>query len=87
MVKVEIIEEKDDKLKIEVYDNTTLINLINENLWQQKSVDLAAVTIDHPYLSRPVLTIRSKKARKALADATDKIVEDVKELRKKTSKL
>jgi DNA-directed RNA polymerase subunit L len=86
MVKIEILEETDDKLKIKVHDNTTLVNLINENLWLQK-IELAAVTVDHPYLSQPVLTIRSKKAKKALLDATEKIVDDVKELKKKTAKL
>jgi DNA-directed RNA polymerase subunit L len=85
-MKIEVLEETDDKLKLRFHDNTTVVNLVNENLWQQK-VDLAAVTLDHPYLSKPVLTIRSKKARKALLDATEKIIDDVKDLRKKTAKL
>ena len=87
MVKIEILEETDDKLKLKIEDNTTVLNLVNENLWEQKGVDMAAVTLEHPYLSKPVITIKSKKAKKALADATDKIVEDMKELRRKASKL
>ncbi len=85
-MQIDVLEETDDKLKIRVHDNITLVNLVNENLWQQK-IELAAVTVDHPYLSKPVLTIKSKKARKALLDATEKIIDDVKDLRKKTSKL
>lgn len=87
MVKIEVLEETDDKLKLKVDDNMTILNLVNENLWEQKGVDMAAVTMEHPYLSKPVITIKSKKAKKALADATDKIVEDVKELRRKAAKL
>jgi DNA-directed RNA polymerase subunit L len=83
MVEIEILEEEGDKLKLKVNDNTTVLNLINENLWKQKSVDLAAVTIDHPYLAKPVITIKSKKGKKAVIEAAEKIAEDAAALRKK----
>ena len=87
MVKIEVLEETDDKLKLKVDDNMTVLSLVNENLWQQKGVDMAAVTVEHPYLSKPVLTVKSKKAKKAVIEATEKIVDDMKELRRKASKL
>ncbi len=82
-MKIEVLEDEKEKLKLEIHDNTTLINLINENLWRQKGVDTAAYKVDHPYLSKPVLLIKSKNPKKALLEATEQIVEDVKELRKK----
>ena len=79
---VKILEENDDLLKVEV-DNLTLVNLLNEKIWKQRGVDFAAYKIDHPYLSKPVITVRSKNPKKTLIDAADKIVEDVETLRKK----
>ena len=83
-MKIEVLEDEKDTLKIEIHDNQTLVNLINENLWQQK-VDMAAYKIDHPYLSKPVLIVKSKNPKKALLDATEQVIEDVKELKKKLS--
>lgn len=80
--KVEVLEENDDTLKIEIHDNLTLINLLNENLWKRRGLDYAAYAQDHPYISRPVLVVKSKNPKKALLEAADRIVEDVKDLRK-----
>ena len=82
-MEIEVLENTADKLKIKVHDNTTVLNLINENVWQQKGVDLSAVTVEHPYLSKPVITVKSKKAKKALLDAIAQVDTDVKDLRKK----
>lgn len=82
-MKVEVLEDEKEKLKIEIHDNTTLVSLVNENLWQQKGIESAAFKVDHPYLSKPVLLIKSKNSKKALLDAIEQVVEDVKELRKK----
>ena len=82
LMKIEVLEDDKETLKLEIHDNQTLVNLINENLWQQK-VELAAYRIDHPYLSKPVLIVKSKNPKRALLDATAQIVEDVKELKKK----
>ena len=72
-----------ETLKIEIHDNTTLVNLINENIWQQKGVDMAAYKVDHPYLSKPVLVVKSRNPKKTLLDATEQAIEDIKDLRKK----
>lgn len=81
-MKIEVLEDEKETLKIEIHDNQTLVNLINENLWQQK-VDMAAYKIDHPYLSKPILIVKAKNPKKALLDATEQVIEDVKDLRKK----
>ena len=82
-MEIEVLENSADKLKLRVHDNTTILNLVNENVWSQTGVDFSAVTMEHPYLSYPVITIKSKKAKKALTDAIDQITTDTKDLRKK----
>ena len=81
-MKIEVLEDEKETLKLEVHDNTTLVSVINENLWKQK-VDVAAFKVDHPYLSKPILLVKSKNPKKALLDATAQIIDDVKDLRKK----
>lgn len=80
-MEVQVLEEKDDLLKVEL-DNLTLVNLLNEKIWKQRGT-VSAYNIDHPYLSSPVITVRSKNPKKTLIDAADKITEDVDTLRKK----
>ncbi|MFA4819848.1 MAG: RpoL/Rpb11 RNA polymerase subunit family protein [Candidatus Aenigmatarchaeota archaeon] len=82
-MKIEVLENEKDTLKIEIHANTTLVSLINENLWQQKGIDMAAFKTDHPYLSKPILIVKSKNPKKALLDATEQVIDDVKDLRKK----
>ncbi|MEK6888446.1 MAG: RpoL/Rpb11 RNA polymerase subunit family protein [Candidatus Aenigmatarchaeota archaeon] len=82
-MKIEVLENEKETLKIEVHDNTTLLSVINENLWQQKGIDMAAFKVDHPYLSKPILIVKSKNPKKALLDATEQVIDDVKDLRKK----
>lgn len=81
-MKIEILEENDGKLKMKI-DDLTLVNLLNDNIWKQKSVEMAAYNVEHPYLAQPVLVVKSKNPKKTLLDAAEKILEDVKELKKK----
>ena len=81
-MKVEILQDDKETLKVEIHDKSTLVSAVNENLWLQK-VDMAAYRIEHPYLSKPVLIVKSKNPKKALIDATEQVVADVKDLRKK----
>ncbi|MBI3190809.1 hypothetical protein HYZ41_03835 [archaeon] len=61
--------------------NLTLINLLNENIWNQK-VDASAYKKEHPFLSKPTILVRAKNPKKAVLDATDQIMEDLKTFRK-----
>ncbi len=79
-MKIEVIENEKDKIKIEMPD-ITLVNLLNENIWKEK-VDFSAYNIDHPYLSKPVLVVKSKNPKKSVVDAAEKIIEDVKAAKK-----
>ncbi len=77
---IKILENENDRLKIEV-DDLTLVNLLNEAVWNEK-IDYAAYTVDHPYLSKPVLFVKSKDPKKTLLDAAATILKDITALRK-----
>ena len=81
-MELRILEESEDMLKVEIGD-VTLINLLNEKIWKQRGIEFSAYNIEHPYLSKPVITVRSKNPKKTLVDAADRIIDDVDALRKK----
>lgn len=80
-MKIDVIENEDNKLKIDVHTNLTFVNLLNECIWQQK-VDVSAYKMDHPYLSNPTILVKAKNPKKAVLDATTQIIEDIKEFKK-----
>ncbi len=80
-MKIDVIENEDEKLKMQVHTNLTLVNLLNDKIWKQR-VDMSAYRCDDPYLSKLELLVRGKNPKKAVLDAAEEIIEDVKELRK-----
>lgn len=80
-MEIELIEDENGKMKIRIPD-LTMVNLINENIWQQKGVEVAAYATEHPYLSQPVLLVKSKNPKKSILDACQQIVDDVSSLKK-----
>ncbi len=82
-MKIKVLESN-DQVKLEV-DDLTFIHLVNERIWNQK-IDYAAYARDHPYLSKPVLVVKSKDPKKALVDASQQIIDEVTDLRKKFNK-
>jgi DNA-directed RNA polymerase subunit L len=81
-MKIEVLENEGNKLKIKMHDNMTFINLLNENVWQQK-IDVAAYTREHIYLTQPTMFVKSKDPKKHLLDAAEQIITDVETLRKR----
>jgi DNA-directed RNA polymerase subunit L len=81
-MKIEVLENEKDKVKLEIHDNLTLVNLLNENVWKQKGVDVSAYSTQHPYLSKPVLLVKAKDPKKVILDAAEQIIEDATELKK-----
>jgi len=81
-MKIEVIENEKDKVKIEIHDNLTLVNLLNENVWKQKGVDVSTYSKQHPYLSKPVLLVKSKNPKKTILDAAEQVIADVTEIKK-----
>ncbi len=82
---MKVLKEDGGTLIIEVED-LTLANLINENLWKQK-IDYAACNVAHPYLAKPVITVKAKNPAKAIKEAAEQALSDVQELKKKFAKI
>ena len=80
-MKIEVLENDDEKLKIKL-DSLTFVNLLNENIWQQKGIDVSAYSTEHPYLSQPNLLVKAKNPKKAVLDAAQQIIDDAKDLKK-----
>ncbi|MFH1420354.1 MAG: RpoL/Rpb11 RNA polymerase subunit family protein [Candidatus Aenigmatarchaeota archaeon] len=87
MVEVKVIESKSDKLKVEILgdNNLTLVNLLNENLWQQKGV-VAACVKKHPYIAQPEIMVRASSPDAKLKKAAEQIIKDVEDLEKQLKK-
>ncbi len=81
-MKIEVLENEKNKVKLEIHDNLTLVNLLNENIWKQKGVDISTYSMQHPYMSKPVLLVKAKDPKKVILDATEQIIEDATELKK-----
>ena len=79
-MKLNVIEQSKEKLKLEV-PNITFVNLLNDKIWGA-GADYTAYNIDHPYLSKPVLVVKSKNPKRTLLSAAENIIADIKELRK-----
>ena len=83
-MEVNLLKEDGDKIELEIND-LTFINLLNENLWKKK-INYSAYNKEHPYLTKPVLLVSAKDAKKALIEASEQIAEDMDSLRKKFQK-
>ena len=83
-MQVRILESKDDMIKIELND-LTFVNLLNDYIWK-KRVQYAGYAVDHPYLSKPVLTVKGKSPKTLAINAAKAITEDVSVLKKNVQK-
>lgn len=73
---ITIIEEKKNKFVFELPgEDHTFCNLLREELWNDKDVDVSAYKVDHPLLGTPKVHVETKKgdAKKAVMDAADRV--------------
>lgn len=83
-MEIKLLEQTDDKAKVEV-DSLTLVNLLNDALWKEK-IEWAAWAREHPYLSKPVISVKAKDPKKALVAAAEAIQSDAEAIKKAFSK-
>ncbi len=76
------------KLKFEELDQG-LLNLIREELWQDKATDMAGFQVTHPQVGHAVFTLKTKgKAPKTVWNAAvDRVSKQTDELSKELKKL
>lgn len=72
-----LVEEKDEiSVLLEDYD-LGYVNLVVEKLLQDKDVGFAAVDYLHPTQRIPVLKVKAKNPKKAVADALEEVKKEV----------
>ncbi|OYT56530.1 MAG: hypothetical protein B6U68_03130 [Candidatus Aenigmarchaeota archaeon ex4484_14] len=76
-MKMNVIERKKGKLKLEVDSELAFLNLLNEYLWKQPDIKVAAFTRKHPYVATPELLVKSPNPKKSLLTAVKKIKVDL----------
>ena len=84
-MELKVIERSKSLLKLEVKgEDHTLLNAIRKELWADKDLNLAGYNVQHPLVSSPVLIIetKGKDAKKALADALERLKEKSEEAAK-----
>ena len=83
---IKVLENEKDRLKIDI-DDLTFVNVLNEVIWNQDkaSLDYSGYSVDHPYLSNPILVVKSKNPKKTIIDAALQIEKDVKALKKQAT--
>ena len=89
-MEIKIIEDSVDTLKIElVGEDSTLVNLLKEELYKDEKVLSAAYYVKHPLTSSPQLIIKTSKGRKAkiaLKSALARVDKESKEFVEKVKK-
>ncbi len=81
-----IIENSRYEIKFEVVgEGHSFCNLLRKTLLEEPAVEFAGYSIDHPLLSNPVFTLRTKRrqANVVLREALEKMLARTEEFRKK----
>ena len=60
-MELKTIKKKKNLLEVEVKDESVgFVNLIKEELWEDKNVDEAAYIKEHPYMAEPKIYVKMK---------------------------
>ncbi len=89
-MEINILEEKNNKIKFEIRgEDHTFCNILREELWNNKEVEVSGYNIDHPLVSSPVMIVETKKEnpRKSLIKATENLRKKFQELESKFKNL
>ncbi len=87
-MKLEFLKDEKDELKVKLLNEDKALGaLVVQKLVENKDVEFAGCTDEHPLLSNPVITIKGKGAKKSLVDAVDEVKKELKELEKQVEKL
>lgn len=81
---VKVLEESEDKIKLEV-DSLTFVTVLNDALWKQK-IEWAAWAQQHPYMTKPTISVKAKDHKKALIAAAESIKDDAESIKKAFAK-
>ncbi|MFT4304122.1 MAG: RpoL/Rpb11 RNA polymerase subunit family protein [Candidatus Woesearchaeota archaeon] len=76
-MEIEILEESKNKIHFKIKgEDHTILNLLKEELWNDKNVKIAAYRMDHPLIGIPEMTVevtQGNEAKKAIIDAVKRL--------------
>ena len=75
-MKIDILEEKKDKIIFELKDAShTICNALKNELWNDKHVKVATYAVKHPLVNVPKMIVETdgEKPRKVVADAAKRL--------------
>lgn len=82
-MKITVLEKTSNELKIEIEgEGHTFCNVLQKNLLEDSSVEMAGYRIPHPLTSNPIVYVRTKGSHKpetALRKAAEKIQQQTEE--------
>lgn len=83
---MKIIKDTKNELEIEITgESHTLCNTLRKTLMEDKDVESAAYSVEHPIIGEPKLYIKAKNPRKSLKKAAETIKSQCDELKKEIS--
>ena len=89
-MELEVVEKGDGGLLIKIIgEGHTLCNLLRAELYKDENVISASYNIEHPLTEPPKLYVKTKKGKspkRALADAADRVIGELEDLRKQLQK-
>jgi len=84
-MKLKVLKETDNEIRVEVQgEGHTFCNALQDVLLNDKDVEFAGYSIDHPLISEPVIFVRtrgSSNPRVVLIKATEKLKSQTDEIR------
>ncbi len=85
---VEFLKDEKDEVKVkQVGEDKALGSLVVEKLGEEKDLEFAGCTDEHPTLGNPIITVKGKNAKKHLTEAVESVRKELKELAKEVEKL
>ena len=89
-MEINIIEDKKSRLNFEIKgEGNTFCNVLKDELWNDKHINVAAYNIKHPLIGVPFMIVETdgkKTPRQSLYDAAGRIAEKAEKLRKEAKK-
>ncbi len=85
---VEFLKDEKEEVKVKLIgEDKALGALVVEKLGEEKDVEFAGCTDEHPTIGNPVITVKGKNCHKHLAEAVESVRKQLKELEKEVEKL
>ena len=88
-LKVNILEEKKNKLRFELDGDTqTIATALTDSLWKDEHVKAAGYTVEHPLVGKPTITVETdgEDVRKSVSAAAKRLAKSSERLREIAAK-